>query len=246
MVFEIFVISAMGVWFAAFMLLFFVSLVWASEKDSFLLGTSVILVGAAVGEFVFGLPIIASIIANPFTLVVYVTVYIAFGALYAGLWRLPNFVKKNSGNIQSSYITWKDRVTTNHERSWRVINRDRVTRTKKHPEPADVPFDEFLNSSSNGHSVRNNKDRVTGTEEHPEPADVSFDAFLNSSSYGYSVRNNKDRVASWVLLWPASLTWELMHKPFIWLWNSVYFSLGEVFERINRDSARKVLEEKNK
>jgi hypothetical protein len=212
MVFEIFVISAMGVWFAAFMLLFFVSLVWASEKDSFLLGTSVILVGAAVGEFVFGLPIIASIIANPFTLVVYVTVYIAFGALYAGLWRLPNFVKKNSGNIQSSYITWKDRVTTNHERSWRVINRDRVTRTKKHPEPADVPFDEFLNSSSNGHSVR----------------------------------NNKDRVASWVLLWPASLTWELMHKPFIWLWNSVYFSLGEVFERINRDSARKVLEEKNK
>ena len=210
--FETFVISAMGVWFAAFMLLFFVSLVWASEKDSFLLGTSVILVGAAVGEFVFGLPIIASIVANPFMLVVYAAVYIAFGALYAGLWRLPNFVKKNSDNIQSSYITWKDRVTTNHDRSWRATIRD----------------------------------RVTGTEEQPEPVDVSFDTFLNSSSYGYSVRDNKDRVASWVLLWPASLTWELMHKPFIWLWNSVYFGLGEVFERINRDSARKVLEEKNK
>lgn len=210
--FETFVISAMGVWFAAFMLLFFVGLVWASERDSFLLGTSVILVGAAVGEFVFGLPIIASVVANPFMLVVYVAVYIAFGALYAGLWRLPNFVKKNSSRIQSDYVAWKDRLTTNHERSWRAKI----------------------------------KDHVTGTEEQPAPVDVSFDTFLNSSSYQYSVRNNKDRVASWVLLWPASLTWELMHKPFIWLWNSVYFGLGEVFERINRDTARKVLEEKNK
>jgi hypothetical protein len=77
---------------------------------------------------------------------------------------------------------------------------------------------------------------------HDEKRDTSFETFLNSTSYRFSVKNNKDRVASWVLLWPTSFAWELIHKPFIWLWDSVYYGLGKVFEKINHDQARKILE----
>jgi hypothetical protein len=77
---------------------------------------------------------------------------------------------------------------------------------------------------------------------HDETRDVSFETFLNSTSYRFSVKNNKDRVASWVLLWPTSFVWELIHKPFVWLWDSVYYGLGKVFEKINHDQAKKILE----
>jgi hypothetical protein len=77
---------------------------------------------------------------------------------------------------------------------------------------------------------------------HYETRDISFETFLNSTSYRFSVKNNKDRVASWVLLWPTSFAWELIHKPFVWLWDSVYYGLGKVFEKINHDQAKKILE----
>lgn len=77
---------------------------------------------------------------------------------------------------------------------------------------------------------------------HDEARDTSFQAFLNSNDYRYSVKNNKDRVASWVLLWPTSLTWELIHQPFVFIWDNVYYGLGKVFEKINHDQAKKILE----
>jgi len=211
---ELILISATGWWLGLFTLVLFGSLVWASESDSFFLGTAVILIGAFVAQFVFSIPVWATIIANPLLLILYVAVYVAIGSLYAGMWRLPNYIRKNADRIQTDYMNWKDRVTHEHSRTLRDKFRDKITATEVDPNAPTV--------------------------------DVSFDTFLNSQSYGYSVRRNKDRVASWVLLWPAGVTWELMHKPFIWMWESVYYGLGEVFERINRDSARKVLEEKNK
>lgn len=211
---EMILIAASGWWLGLFSLILFGSLVWASERDSFFLGTAVILIGLVVAEFVFSIPVWSAIVANPLLLLLYAAVYIAVGSLYAGMWRLPNYIRKNADRIQSDYMSWKDRLTLNHSRSLRDTLRDKIS-------PAD------------------NEANLPGV-------DVSYDAFLSSGSYNYSVRHNKDRIASWVLLWPAGVTWELMHKPFIWLWESVYYGLGEVFERINRDSARKVLEEKNK
>lgn len=210
--FELMLISAGGLWLGLFSLILFGSLVWASESDSFFLGTAVILIGAVIAQFVFSIPVWATIVANPLMLIVYLAVYVAAGALYAGMWRLPGYIRKHSDVIQRDYTSWKDTKTRDQERSWRNTIRD----------------------------------KVTGPEEDPKPVDVSFDTFLNSDHYRFSVRKNKDRVASWVLLWPAGVTWELMHKPFIWMWESVYYGLGDVFERINRDSARKILEEKNK
>ena len=74
---------------------------------------------------------------------------------------------------------------------------------------------------------------------------VSHDEFLNSQEYKkFTVSNNKDVVASWVLLWPAGVIWELSHKPIRWVWNQVYYGLGESFEKLNRKAASKVLNNK--
>lgn len=194
--FEAMLISAGGLWLGLFGLVVLSGILWASSVDSFILGSAVIFISLVAAQFLFAIPVWAAISANPFMLIVYIVFYGAIGAVYTGLWRLPNYVKKNSAKIQSDYDSWKS-----NEDSW---NRKGVTR------------------------------------------DTSFEAFLNSSSYSYSVKNNKDRVASWVLLWPTSLLWELIHKPFVWLWDSVYYGLGKVFENINHTQAKKILENNKK
>lgn len=209
--FEMMLIGAGSIWLAIFALVVFASLVYSVEKDSFMLGGAILIISAVIAEFAFSIPIWTSIVANPLMLVLYLAVYIAAGSLYAGFWKLPGFVRKNSSIIQRDYESWKK--------------------------------DKFR---SDNHWADKVRQHVKGEPEPTPTVDVSFDAFLDSDSYRFKVRNNKDRVASWVLLWPCGVTWELMHKPFIWLWESVYYGLGEVFERINRDTARKILEEKNK
>ena len=198
--------TAGGVWLSIFLFVLFCALVWASEVDSFFLGTAVIVLGILIAEFVFSVAIWTFISSNILLTIAFFLGYIAIGALYAGMWRLPDFVKKNGNTIQRQYQAWKD---------------DRI----KYPRGLPREFD---------------KDKS-------EPiVDVSFDTFLLSDNYHFKVSRNKDRVASWVILWPFGMAWELSHKPFIWLWETVYYALGEVYERINRDTARKILEEKNK
>lgn len=204
--------SMAGFWLGLYLLIAFGSLIWASETDSFFVGIGVLMVAWAIGEWVFGIPILASIIANPLMLIVYGVLYIAFGSLYTRMWKLPNYIRKNSSAIQRSYENWKDLVTRQHSMDWR----DKI------------------------------RDTLPGEKAEKQAVDVSFDRFLNSDSYEYSVRKNKDRVASWVLLWPASIVWELSHKPFVWAWEKVYYGIGRVLEKANHDMARKVLEEKNK
>ncbi len=210
--FEMILASMAGFWLGLYLLIVFGSLIWASETDSFFMGVAVIAIMWAIGEWVFNLGILSSLIANPLLGIVYVFLYVAIGAVYTRLWKLPNFVKKNTDNIQRSYENWKDMLTKTNHLDWREKTRGILPGEK---------------------------------EERPAP-DTSYDTFLNSSSYNYSVKNNKDRVASWVLLWPASIAWELSHKPFIWAWEHVYYGLGRVFEKANHDMARKILEEKNK
>lgn len=209
---EMILASMAGFWLGLYLLVAFGSLIWASERDSFFLGLAVIAISWAIGEFFFGLPILASIISNPFMLIVYIALFIAAGSLYTAMWRLPNFIKDNAEGIQIDYAQWKDMKTREADITWRSKIRD------------SIPIE----------------------KEEKQSVDISYDTFLESNSYNYSVRKNKDRVASWVLLWPASIAWELMHKPFIWLWENVYFGLGKVFERINKDAARKILEDKSK
>lgn len=196
--FEAMLISAGGLWLGLFGLVVLAGILWANSVDSFILGCAVIFISLIVAQFWFAIPVWATIAANPFMILIYGLLYGAIGAVYTALWRLPNFIKKNSDNIQNDYKSWKqDRLSWN-------------------------------------------------SKAHNETKDTSFETFLNSDYYNYSVKQNKDRVASWVLLWPTSLTWELIHKPFVFLWDNVYYGLGKVFEKINHDQAKKILENSDK
>jgi hypothetical protein len=204
--FEMMLISAGGVWLALFSILIFALLVLSSEKDSFVLGAAVMIVAAVTAQYLFKLPVWATItsISIPMLILYFVT-FIAIGAVFAGLWKLPEFLQKNSGRIQNDYLNWKE-------------NQIKWSKSRNYPSK-----DEALT-----------------------PLDLSYDTFLKSTAYNYKIRDNKDRVASWVLLWPFGLAWDLIHKPFVWLWNFVYYGFGDIFERINIGIARKILEEKNK
>lgn len=73
-----------------------------------------------------------------------------------------------------------------------------------------------------------------------ETEDNSFDAFLDSDSYEYNASQHKERLGTWVGMWPFSLFWELLRKPAIWVWKTAYASLGELFQKIGRNTARKM------
>lgn len=70
--------------------------------------------------------------------------------------------------------------------------------------------------------------------------EVTFDQYLESPSYAYKAFKNKDRLAAWVLMWPFGLLWDLINRPARWIWNVVYYGLGDVFETISKNTARKV------
>jgi hypothetical protein len=74
-----------------------------------------------------------------------------------------------------------------------------------------------------------------------DDTDNSFDAFLESDANKYKARNNKQRLGTYVGMWPFSLTGELLRKPAIWLWNTLYAGFGEIFDRIGKAVARKIL-----
>lgn len=71
-------------------------------------------------------------------------------------------------------------------------------------------------------------------------SEQKFEEFLDSPSYPMSASSNKNRLASWVLMWPFALLWELSHKPAIWLWEAIYYNLGEVFQQASKKAARKI------
>lgn len=68
----------------------------------------------------------------------------------------------------------------------------------------------------------------------------AFEDFLDSSAYRiWHPSNNKERLSTWVLMWPFAMGWELSHKPLIWVFDTVYATLGEMFVAIGKQTARK-------
>jgi hypothetical protein len=98
---------------------------------------------------------------------------------------------------------------------------------REHAKDIDYAFEEYVRSQKRG-----------GHE-------VTFDQFLDSRSYEFRASNRKDQLAAWVMMWPFGLLWDLIHRPARWIWNAVYYNLGDVFETISKYTARKI-HEKNK
>lgn len=78
------------------------------------------------------------------------------------------------------------------------------------------------------------------TDNKIEESDAAFDQYLMSDSYRYKAKDNKSRLGNWVLMWPFALAWELSHKPFIAVYNYIYYSMGDLFDEIGRRTARRV------
>lgn len=68
----------------------------------------------------------------------------------------------------------------------------------------------------------------------------AFEIFLDSDFYAtWHPSRNKERLSTWVLMWPFAMGWELSHKPLIWIFETVYYTLGDMFVAIGKNTARK-------
>lgn len=186
-------ITALGdIGFFIFGALMLVAFILSSKTESFFMGVASLIVGVSVLNYVFNIPVIATVTFNPILSIVAILVYISLGTLYAGLYRVKEFLKINSKYIIGEYESWKS-------------------------------------------------DQIRYDKE----ANISYDIFIKSNSYSYSIRKNKDRVASWVLLWPLSVTWKLINDPITWLIDTVYYGLGHILEKINHEAAKEILTNNN-
>jgi len=48
----------------------------------------------------------------------------------------------------------------------------------------------------------------------------------------FSPGYNVDRITSWVMLWPWGMLWSLSHRPFIWVYDTVYVWIGKVLDSV--------------
>lgn len=181
------------IWLMLFLLSFVVMGMVVSAYDNVMLASLTLIAGLAALQWIFGVPVWASIVANPLIIVLFAAAYIVIGSFYTGLWRFPNFVSSNKLSIRVNFEIWvKDVYRTDTKEQY----------------------------------IANLK------------SDEKYEEYLDSTYYPMSASKNKTRLASWVLMWPFALTWELSHKPAIWIWDTVYSNLGEVFQQISKRTAR--------
>lgn len=76
-----------------------------------------------------------------------------------------------------------------------------------------------------------------------EGVDNSYDAFLNTK-HDYRASVNKERLGTMTAMWPFALTGELLRKPAIWLWNTLYISFGQIFDRVGKLVMRRILSQR--
>jgi len=58
--------------------------------------------------------------------------------------------------------------------------------------------------------------------------------------------NNKGRITGWMLWWPTSFTWFILHDPITKFYNFLYRNLTTMFDSISLGQKEKILKEKTK
>jgi hypothetical protein len=97
--------------------------------------------------------------------------------------------------------------------------------------------------------IRNNKKDIMSSyddwvKDRKANESNSFDDYLTSAYYDYNANGHKERLVTWVFMWMFSLVWELSRKPTVWLWKTVYAGFGNMFQKIGRNTARKLHDNK--
>lgn len=124
-----------GFWFVAFMILFLVSGIVSTQYDNFFWGTLTLVTGLAIMQWVFGVPVWATLYANPLIMLVIASIYLFIGAVYAGFWKFRNYVISSEGKIKSEFSAWvKNSPSCNSKEDFeRLVNSDSM-------------FDDYLDS----------------------------------------------------------------------------------------------------
>lgn len=98
-----------GFWFIVFILFITALGIYATETDSFLLGTGSFIIALLGAEVLFNKPVWDTIYSNPFAIVVFLALFGLAGAVYTALWRWPEFLRSNAKYINSSYESYKSK-----------------------------------------------------------------------------------------------------------------------------------------
>lgn len=95
-----------GFWFIVFILFITALGIYATETDSFLLGTGSFIIALLGAEVLFNKPVWATIYSDYGTIIVYLGLFGLAGAVYTALWRWPEFLRSNAKYINSSYESY--------------------------------------------------------------------------------------------------------------------------------------------
>jgi hypothetical protein len=99
--FELFALIG-GFWFFLFLIAVFACGIWSAEYDNMFGGTFT-LVAFAVGAQLFGVPVFATILANPLLLVVGVVAYIGVGLAYGVMYRYADYLRFRAAHIKMKW-----------------------------------------------------------------------------------------------------------------------------------------------
>jgi len=126
------------IWALGGIVLFIAAGIFSAETDSAWMSTATFIIGLAVLQYGFGVPIIASIMAAPILALVYVLAYVALGAAMTGIWSWPDYIRKNGDAINRDYARWASERKDNQDNS----------------------FDAFLDSSDYDFNAWDHKERL--------------------------------------------------------------------------------------
>jgi len=95
----------------------------AAESDNFVFTTAVIISTFAGLDLFFGWPIWASILANPFTILLFAFGYLIVGSAYTAIWRWPEFLRDNKDKIRNDFAKYiKEHVGATEEQYMNSAN----------------------------------------------------------------------------------------------------------------------------
>jgi len=119
-------------------ILFLIAGFISAEVDSAFASAFTFIGGFALLEFVLKISVFSVIAANPLWAVGMLVFYVGIGAAYTGIWRWPEFIRKNQEKIMSAYQQWSMQRGSNQDNS----------------------FDAFLESSAYDFNASDHKERL--------------------------------------------------------------------------------------
>ncbi len=96
-----------GFWFFLFVVFVLIAGIVSNEMDSFFGGGLTLVMLAGGSQFLFGIPVWSSIVANPFLVILGIVVYTAIGIAYGVFIRYAEFLNDNADRIKSHWNEYR-------------------------------------------------------------------------------------------------------------------------------------------